>query len=371
MRVRKLVLAVCLATVLGLAPLALLVGPAEGAASLPGGFSEERVAVGLGRPTAMAFAPDGRLFVAEQGGGLRLVEAGGLRPEPVLRLRVDPRGERGLLGVALDPAFAGNGYVYLYHTLRGPEARNRISRYTVRDGQAVPGGRRTILDLSPLSGAQNHNGGALHFGPDGRLYAATGENASPENAQGLKNLHGKVLRIDKGGSVPRDNPFYREARGKNRAIWARGLRNPYSFAFQPGTGRMFVNDVGATKWEEINHGRRGANYGWPDFEGPEKDRRHTAPLYAYRHVPDNCSAITGGAFYDPRGAADFPASFAGDYFFAGVCRGFVRVRDAKTGRVTGFASGLQGPVDPRVGLDGALYVLERGSGAVVAIRHEG
>jgi len=370
MQVRKFVFAVGLALVLGLVPLALLGPPAEGAATLPRGFSEERITGGLDRPTAMAFAPDGRLFVLQQGGAVRVVESGRLLRGPALELRVDSRGERGLLGIALDPAFGRNGHVYLYHTTRGAGPKNRISRYTIRGNKAVAGSRRTILDLDPLSDAQNHNGGALHFGPDGKLYAAVDENATPENAQSLNNLHGKLLRINKDGSIPRDNPFSRETRGKDRAIWARGLRNPYSFAFQRGTGRMFVNDVGGTKWEEINRGKRGANYGWPAFEGPEKNRRYVAPIHAYRHAANNCNAITGGAFYDPR-RADFPARFADDYFFADVCRGFVRVRDSKTGRVSGFAKGLEGPVDLRVGPDGALYVLERGSGAVTAIRHEG
>ena len=113
--------------------------------------------------------------------------------------------------------------------------------------------------------------------------SAVGENATPSNSQTLANLLGKILRLNKDGSIPRDNPFFNTATGKNRAIWALGLRNPFTFAFQPGTGRMFVNDVGASTWEEINEGAPGANYGWPIWEGPSNDPDFVSPVFAYQH----------------------------------------------------------------------------------------
>src|SRR5205823_6118401 len=118
-----------------------------------------------------------------------------------------------------------------------------------------------------LSAATNHNGGATHFGPDGKLWIAVGENANGANSQTLTNLLGKMLRINSDGTIPTDNPFYNTATGQNRAIWALGLRNPYTFTFQPGTGRMHINDVGQNTWEEIDVGVAGANYGWPSTEG--------------------------------------------------------------------------------------------------------
>ena len=138
-----------------------------------------------------------------------------------------------------------------------------------------------ILELDNLSGATNHNGGALAFGPDGKLYAAVGENANGANAQTLANLHGKMLRLNSDGTIPTDNPFYTTATGRNRAIWALGLRNPFTFAFNPNGPEMFINDVGQNTWEEINDGRAGANYGWPTTEGATSDPRFVSPRYAY------------------------------------------------------------------------------------------
>jgi glucose/arabinose dehydrogenase len=163
------------------------------AATLPAGFTETPVASGLASPTAMAFAPDGRLFVCEQGGRLRVIANGALLPTPFLTVTVNASGERGLLGVAFDPAFQLNQYVYVYYTATTPTVHNRISRFTANGNVAVAGSEVVILDLDNLSGATNHNGGALAFGPDGKLYAAVGENANTANAQVLTNLLGKML----------------------------------------------------------------------------------------------------------------------------------------------------------------------------------
>ena len=204
-----------------------------GAASLPTGFAETQLVSGLSSPTAMAFAPDGRLFVCEQGGRLRVVKNGALLPTPFVTLTVDSAGERGLLGVAFDPDFATNHYVYVYYTATSPAVHNRVSRFTANGDVAAAGSEVVLLELDNLSGATNHNGGAIHFGPDGKLYVAVGENANGANAQTLANLLGKMLRINADGTIPTDNPFYATASGRNRAIWALGLRNPFTFAFQP------------------------------------------------------------------------------------------------------------------------------------------
>jgi glucose/arabinose dehydrogenase len=134
-----------------------------------------------------------------------------------------------------------------------------------------------------MSTATNHNGGAMNYGPDGKLYIAVGENANGANAQSFANLLGKMLRINADGSIPADNPFYLTATGNNRAIWALGLRNPFTFAFQPGTGRMFINDVGQNMWEEIDDGIAGSNYGWPAAEGPTGNSSYRSPIYWYGH----------------------------------------------------------------------------------------
>ncbi len=250
------------------------------AATLPTGFTEALVASGLNNPTAMQFAPDGRLFVCEQGGRLRVIKNGALLSTPFLTVTVSSSGERGLLGVAFDPNFAVNQYVYVYYTATSPAVHNRVSRFTASGDVAAVGSEVALLDLDNLSSATNHNGGALNFGPDGKLYISVGENANSANAQTLSNLLGKILRLNADGTLPTDNPFYASATGQNRAIWALGLRNPFTFAFSPSGSSMFVNDVGQSAFEEINDGAPGANYGWPDTEGATTDPRFDSPRYS-------------------------------------------------------------------------------------------
>ncbi|MEO5821257.1 MAG: PQQ-dependent sugar dehydrogenase [Vicinamibacteraceae bacterium] len=358
---RHVVRVMCLLFALGLAT------PARaGAATLPAGFTEALVASGLASPTAMQFAPDGRLFVCEQGGRLRVIKDGALLPVPFVTLTVNASGERGLLGVAFDPAFPVNHYVYVYYTATTPTVHNRISRFIASGDVAQPGSEAVILDLDNLSGATNHNGGALAFGPDGKLYAAVGENANSANAQVFTNLLGKMLRLNSDGTIPSDNPFFTTTSGRNRAIWALGLRNPFTFAFDPNGPAMFINDVGQNTWEEINDGRAGANYGWPETEGATGDPRFVSPRSTYNHSTGGC-AITGGAFYSPLNAR-FPADYAGDYFFADFCGGWIRRLDPNAGNtVTNFASVIASPVDMKVSDDGYLYYLARGSGASTGV----
>ena len=237
------------------------------AATVPPGFTDSLVTAGLSNPTAMALAPDGRIFVCEQGGALRVIKNGVLLPTPFLTVTVDPSGERGLLGVAFDPNFVSNQLVYIYYTATTPSVHNRISRFTAAGDVAMAGSETIVMDLNNLSTATNHNGGALHFGPDGNLYVAVGDNANANNAESLLTRHGKMLRITSTGGIPADNPFIGQTTGDNQAIWALGLRNPFTFSFQPGVGRMFINDVGQGSWEEINDGIAGSNYGWDTCEG--------------------------------------------------------------------------------------------------------
>ena len=244
-----------------------------GPVALPQGFSGETVAEGITGATAMEVAPDGRVFVCEQTGALRVVKDGVLLPDPFVKLEVDSQWERGLIGVALDPDFARNGFVYVNSVSPRPYPHHRISRFTARGDVAASGSEVVLFegdDQSKLGGKvpAGHQGGAIHFGKDGKLYVALGEQTAGEPSQRMDSLLGKLLRLNPDGSIPEDNPFYRSARGKYRSIWALGLRNPFSFAVQPGTGRIFINDVGETRWEEVNEGFAGANYGWPAAEGP-------------------------------------------------------------------------------------------------------
>jgi glucose/arabinose dehydrogenase len=345
---------------------------AANAATLPAGFTET-IITGLNSPTAMTFAPDGRLFVCQQTGALRVIKNGTLLTTPFITLSVNASGERGLLGVAFDPNFATNSFIYLYYTTATAPIHNRVSRFTANGDVVVPGSELIILELNNLSSATNHNGGAIHFGPDNKLYVAVGENANGANAQTFTNLLGKMLRIntDPADLIPTDNPYFNDpaVSGVNKAIWALGLRNPFTFNFQPGTGRLFINDVGEVTWEEINEGVAHSNYGWQTCEGnvcggtPPTDYR--APLYVYAHSggsPTGC-AIVGGAFYNPQ-TQQFPATYLGKYFFADLCSGFIRYVDPGTGAAipssTAFATGISTPVDLQVSSDGSLWYLFRG-----------
>jgi hypothetical protein len=223
-----------------------------------------------------------------------------------------------------------------------------------------------LLNL-PTLGATNHNGGAIHVGPDGLLYVGVGENAVGANAQSLTSPLGKILRINRDGSIPPSNPFFGETTGDNRAIWALGLRNPFTFAFEPGTGRMLINDVGQDAWEEINDGLSGANYGWPLTEGPTSDPRFAGPLYAYPHGTPGVCAITGAAFY-PLFASQFPDEYRGDYFFADLCAGWIGHYDFAAGTASlVFATGVGTPVDLALAPEGGLYYLERSAGLLARI----
>src|SRR5262245_28926913 len=314
------------------------------AATLPAGFSETSIG-GIASPTAMDIAPDGRIFVCQQGGSLRVIKNGALLSTPFMTLTVDSSGERGLLGVAFDPNFASNNFIYVYYTVTSTPRHNRVSRFTANGDVVMAASEVVLLDLNDLSSATNHNGGAIHFGPDGKLYIAVGENANPPNSQTLPTLLGKVLRLNSDGTIPTDNPFYNTATGKNRAIWALGLRNPFTFAFQPGSGRMFINDVGQNTWEEINDGIAGSNYGWPTTEGETSDPRFRSPLFVYGHGNSDTTgcAITGGVFYNP-GFNQFPADYTGDYFFADFCGSWIRRYDVATDTALGFATNASGGI---------------------------
>jgi glucose/arabinose dehydrogenase len=335
--------------------------------SVPAGFTDSTVATGLSAPTAMAFAPDGRLFVCEQGGDLKVLKSGSVLAEPFLSLRVDSRGERGLLGVAFDPEFATNHFVYVYYTVPGRRhtaAHNRVSRFTANGDLAAKRSETILLDLPNLSTATNHNGGALAFGPDGKLYVGVGENNDGANAPDIATTLGKVLRINPDGTIPADNPFPR-ARGINRAIWAIGLRNPFCLAFVSGSGRLFINDVGEHTYEEVDEGVAGSNYGWPATEGPTHRARYRAPVFYYAHGsgPAAGDAIVGSAFYTPADGRSFPRNYAGDYFFADLTSGWIRRLDPVSLDVAGFATGIDTPVALAVSADGSLYYLARGEGS--------
>ena len=332
----------------------------------PSGFTEVQVVSGLSSPTAMAFAPDGRLFVCEQGGAMRVVKNGSLLATPFMTVTVDSSGERGLLGVTFHPNFASNNFLYIYYTVPSMPRHNRVSRVTANGDTVMPGSEVVLLELNNLSSATNHNGGALHFGLDGKLYVAVGDNADGANSQSFTTRLGKILRVNDDGTVPGDNPLLASTTGVNQAIWAMGLRNPFTFNFHPGNGRMHINDVGQNTWEEVNLGAGGSNYGWPTYEGFDGGNMNFAdPLIAYNHssgTPTGC-AITGGAFYT---GTKYPVEYADSYFYADFCSQFIyRLAPPAYSTQIAFATALgKSAVDLQV-TNGELYFLTRSAGGSV------
>ncbi len=333
-------------------------------------FADSVFVGGLSGPTTMTFAPDGRLFVSEKNGSLRIVQNGQLLATPFLTLAVDTGNERGLMGVAFDPNFASNNHLYVYYTSVAGSIHNRVSRFTANGNVVVPGSELVLADLPTLDAA-NHNGGAVRFGLDGKLYVSVGENAVSSNSQSLNTPLGKMLRFNSDGTIPTDNPFYATATGLAKATWAMGLRNPFTFDVQPGTGILFINDVGEGGWEEINRGVAGANYGWPMTEGYFTNRPGlTPPFFAYPHGSGTAfgNCIAGGAFYNPPVSA-FPSAYVGQYFYADFTNDWISRINPSTGATSLFATTVPGPVDLDVGPDGALYYLARNAGQVGRIAY--
>ncbi len=344
------------------------------AQTFPGNFSREQVGGTISNPTVIAFALDGRIFVAQQSGTLMVIKNGTQLATPFLTLSVTSTGERGLIGIALDPDFVTNNFIYLYYTINTAPLKNRISRFTANGDVAAVGSEQIILELDNLSTATNHNGGALAFGTDGKLYVAVGDNANSSFPQNLDTYHGKILRINKDGSAPSDNPFFSRASEQGKRIWAYGLRNPYTFSIQPGTGKILVNDVGQNAWEEINDvSVGGRNFGWPTTEGPTTNPSFASPLYAYNHTtgtPTGC-AITGGTYFNPSNT-NYPTTYIGKFFFQDYCSNWIYFIDPTlaTPTATVFGTNVGGTsLSLMTGTDGNLYYLSRAQQRLYRIKY--
>jgi len=323
------------------------------AASLPPGFMEQTFS-GISAPVNLAVAPDGRVFVSQKCGAIRVIKNNVLLTTPFATLSVNCTNERGAHGIAFDANFATNGYVYVRYTRASPQ-NNVIGRLRASaPGSDVSDGTVTVIFTIPYNGNIYHHGGGIQVGGDGKLYSSIGDHQSG-SGQSVNNLWGKVIRINTpDGSIPTDNPFYTTTSGDNRAIWAYGLRNPFTMDIQPGTGRMFVNDVGDRAdscCEEVNILTRGMNFGWsPASNGAGSWFRYTAS-----NLGGN--AITGGDFYNPQ-TVMFPASYVGRYFFGDYGGDWIRsIAGSGTGpgTLTSFASNVSGPTDVEVHPDGSLY----------------
>ncbi len=226
----------------------------------------ETYMTGLSFPTALAFSSDGRLFFTEKNtGNIRIIDLANrtLLPTPFYALpNTDGSGERGLLGLALDPGFPSTPFVYAYQTYADSANGTTYNRIVKLRANGDAGAfDSVILRMPPLSGATNHNGGVIEFGPDEKLYAVVGENANPGLSQNSTSPLGKVLRMETDGSAPIDNPFYGNPSWFN-LTYTYGHRNMFGLAFHPMTGRAFVTENGPNCNDEINLLTPGDNYGW-------------------------------------------------------------------------------------------------------------
>lgn len=383
---RRLLLAVLLVA----GAIAAVAKAPEAGAAVPAGFTDELVTA-IAAPTGFAFTHDGRILITRQAGTVEVFEDGALLPTPALSLgsAVCTEAERGLLGIALDPDFELNGFVYLFYTFNknppcttGADAPvNRLSRFTMTGDTIDPASELVLLDNMPSTGA-NHNAGDVQFGSDGNLYVTIGDGGcdyagdsgcagSNDAARDQHTLTGKLLRITPTGGIPVDNPFVGTdadacalsggtAPGRRcRETFAWGFRNPFRFAQDPNSvsPRLFVNDVGQDQWEEVDLVLPGGDYGWNCREGASVNATTGKcnptppgmidPIFAYRHgvqvpgtsSPSNCTSITGGAFV-PNGA--WPAAYDGSYFIGDfVCGRIFRLTQGAGGlTASDFATNL-------------------------------
>ncbi len=396
--------AVVSAVAVAVAALSFGAGPTR-ASSVPAGF-EDRPVTDVQQPTSMAFLPDGRMLVTTQPGILQAYDpaTGSKRGVLDLQSKTCANSEQGLLGIAVDPDFESNRFIYLYYTFKKfgvcPEMQpgnpnnpvNRVARYKLPEaGDATMD--KILVDNIPSPNG-NHNGGDPHFGKDGLLYVSVGDGGRdykfPHDRAGANDasrdrhvLLGKILRVTRDGGIPADNPYANASNGARcglpaangrtapgnvcKETFATGLRNPFRMAFDPdaSTTRFNINDVGQNAWEEIDAGRKGADYAWNLCEGrhDNPDRAgsvacgaapFTPPIHDYSHG-SGCSSVTGGAFVP--NAGPWPGAYDDSYLFGDyVCGKIFRLTPKADGGYAkeAFAVGLGqgGPVAMTFGPSG-------------------
>ncbi len=371
---------------------------AEPSATIPSGFVDELV-TSLGAPTAMKFSPDGRLLIAQRTGQLRVYQSGNLLANPAIDLTsvLCDNTERGLLGIAIDPNFVTNNYIYLYYTFdqfgdqqcrsgspTSPDASkypvNRVSRFELPESNIIAPSSEKVILTNILNNTGAHNAGDLHFDMDGLLSISTGDGgAESVPPRQINNINGKILRIqiNTDGSYEYTNignPYASQAgvrkcgdpagipsgTGPCGEIIIHGLRNPFRFVFKPGTNQFYINDNGQNNWDEINEGEIGADYGWNLREGPctypslscgDTIPPHNTkyPLYTYHH-DSGCSSVTGATFVP---AGFWPAPYNEAYLYADyVCGKIFRLKLAAQPYTVAQSGTYLHSYEPEVFVDG-------------------
>jgi aldose sugar dehydrogenase len=354
---RKMIFSpVCLAIISAIAaacshaPAGRGAGEIENSSQTQTSFKVETVIPNLEVVWSIVWAPDGRMFFTERPGRVRVFENGKLRPQPLFVVPdVEPRGESGLMSLALHPQFASNHLLYLSYAYNSNGQLVRVVRYRETPNGLVD--RKVIIENIPA--AQFHAGCRLRFGPDGKLYITTGDATDRQIAQQLNSLGGKILRLNDDGTVPADNPFVGRSDARPE-IWAYGSRNSQGIDFQPGTNLLWETEHGPSTFDgppggdEVNIIERGKNYGWPVIHHRDTHEGMEPPILEYTPA----CAPASGAFY--RGS-QFP-QFKGNFFFGClVGRRIIRVvtngrqvlsqenlLEGKYGRIRDIAEGPDG-----------------------------
>ena len=313
-------------------------------------FEVVTVAENLEIPWEIVFAPDGRIFFTERVGNLRVIENGLLNPEPITSIDVGA-GEGGLLGLALDPSFEQNHFLYLYYTyFEFPFTYNKVVRYTEKDNALSD----EVILIDKIPGAAWHDGGRLKFGPDEKLYITTGDAGNADSAQDLNSLGGKILRINSDGTIPSDNPF------SDSMVFSYGHRNPQGIDWDPITGKLVASEHGPSgergfAHDEVNVIESGKNYGWPKVIGGEHDPEFVDPII---HTGDDTWAPSGATFYD---STNIP-EWENKYFIATLRGNHLRMLDldVEANQVVSseaIFSNYGRLRDASMGPDGNLYIL--------------
>ncbi len=313
-------------------------------------FEVVTIAENLEVPWEIEFAPDGRIFFTERNGALRVIEDGKLNPDPVTILDVGTV-EGGLLGLALDPNFDKNHFLYLYYTyFEFPFTYNKVVRYTENNNTLL----EEFILVDKIPGGVVHDGGRIKFGPDEKLYITTGDAGNADSAQDLNSLAGKILRINSDGSIPLDNPF------SDSMVFSYGHRNPQGIDWDPLTGKLVASEHGPSgergfAHDEINVIEAGKNYGWPKIIGGENDPEFVNPII---HTGDDTWAPSGSTFYDSENIPEWKNK----YFVATLRGNHLRMLDldVQSNQVISseaLFSNFGRLRDASMGPDGNLYLL--------------